>query len=91
MTKVPLDLFSEQAAESKMRNKIWIPFLDHVDKMFKEKLNLSDLDAEFWNDDEFRAVCLAEYGGSTNWEDDLDPIWFDTQDDLVRFVLTFGN
>lgn len=59
---------------------VWNRFLDHIDQVYDEQLIYHD-------------VChteLVKWNAVTNWEDDDDPVHFESEEDLVQFLLAWS-
>ena len=90
---VPLDLFGFDIRKEALRKKIWYPFKDHVDEVYRQMVEQNpNLEKEH---SDYHGLLLqqtlAQWNATTDWEDDTSPLYFDDEESLVQFVLTWGS
>ena len=91
---VPLDIFNDEAQHKGIIDRVWNPFMDHAKTLWQQHLEQQgiaeeDTSSEHW--DQFLVQLLAQYKAHTDWNDEEDPIWFEDEDSLVTFVLTWST
>lgn len=65
----------------------WDRFVDEMDARGRElHTGMDEVEACYRAiDDE-----LEKFGVTTDWEDELDPLWFPSREERARFLLTWG-
>ena len=65
-----------------------------MEKLYTDHCMAIGMDPDYDNDlvyDKIILDALGEYGATTDLKDENDPLWFDNQESLTHFVLTWSR